>query len=201
MQPACIPRVLMTEKFLFSNSYSPRWEKVGIIHTTKESFTSTSIVTGCQLSYDVILFYGKWRKIGRRDYDFCTMFDGAVWKIPVKLSFPGSTEQVAVYARLVRWHCSVLYCMQPCYRHVRMKHTSASWEAWNWRQANRLTMGETVTEWLHQSWFYQKQSYNVTALNGCCSKSLLAPGQDAVWGLHHSRLWWWKSLYRWNIMT
>lgn len=119
MQTACIPRVLPTEKFLFSNSYSPGWEKVGIIHRTEESFTSTNIVTWCQVSHHVTLFYGKWWKIGRRDYDICSTFDGvAVWKIPVKLHFPGCTKKLAVFTLLVHWHRSVLYCMQLCYTHM-----------------------------------------------------------------------------------
>lgn len=122
----------MTEKFLFSNSYSPGWEKVGIIHMTEESSTSTKMVTWCQVSYHVILFYSKWWKIGRRDYEVYSAFDGAVvWKIPVKLHFPGSTEKLAVYILLVYWHHSVLDCMQLCNTRVYVKHTSTIWEALN----------------------------------------------------------------------
>lgn len=89
-------------------------------------------------------FYRKWWKIGRRDYEVCSAFDGAVvWKIPVKLHFPGSTEKLAVYILLVYWHHSVLDCMQLCDTRVYMKHTSTIWEELNWRQANRLTINET----------------------------------------------------------
>lgn len=161
MQTSCIPRVLRTENLLFSNSYSAGWEKVGIIHRTEESFTSTNTVTWCQVSYHVILFYGNWWNIGRRDYEVCSTFDGAVWNIPVQLNFPGSTEKAVVYTLLMHWHRSVLYCVQLCYTRVYVKHTSTIW------QANRLKNSETVTEWLHQSWFYQKQSYNTIALNDC----------------------------------
>lgn len=113
------------QKFLFSNTYLPGWEKVGTIHKTEESFTSTNIVTWCQVSYHVVLFRGKWWKIRRRDYEVCIRFDGALWKIPIKLCFPGSTEQLALYTLLVHWHRSMLYCRQLCYRHVYMKHTRA----------------------------------------------------------------------------
>lgn len=100
-------------------------EKVGIIHITEESLTYTNTVTYCQVSYHVALFHGKNYKMRRRDYEAWFTLDGAaVWRIPVKLHFPVTSEKLALYSLLMHWHLRVLYCMHTaCYT-----HKSTSWE-------------------------------------------------------------------------
>lgn len=69
-------------------------------------------------------FLWNWCKIGRTEYEVCSMFYGAVWKISVQLHLPGSTETLAEYILFMLWHHSVLCCMQLSYTHVYRKHTS-----------------------------------------------------------------------------
>lgn len=132
MQTACIPEYSWQRNFCFPILTLQLGESEDQSHD--RGIPYTNIVTYCQVSYHVVLFYGKHNKIRRRDYGVCSALDGAaVWKISVKLNFPGTSEKLVLYTLLMHWHLRVLYHMQLCYT-----HRSTSWEAPNWRQADKL---------------------------------------------------------------
>lgn len=90
----------------------------------EESFISTNTVTWCQVSYGVIFSFEKWWKIGRREYEFCSVFDGAaVWRTPTKLDFPGSTEKLSVNA-LPCLCTGISVCYTACSCVIQLEHNA-----------------------------------------------------------------------------